>query len=221
MSIGASLRQFAIGTAPNANNEAVAFPINVRDDTQIVVLAHSLGGDAVTSITDSQGNTYTQRADVTPNSFRMEIWDAPSLTAGANTVTVNFAGSNFIYIWIIEVSGLGTIQGYQNNGLDQNVGANPMPLATLTPTSEGAVFTMYVLDGTEIFQSFDDITAGNAIIDLGAPGGSGTRRAMCRTVDDVDSLTPEVNFTSTGTGESLTFLIRTGAAIGGETSHVF
>lgn len=224
MSIGASPRQFATGAGASAANEALAFPINVRNDTRIFVLAHSLGGDAVSSITDSQGNTYTKRADITPSSFKFEIWDAPSGTAGANTVTVNFAGTDFLYIWIIEVAGLGTIQGYQSNGLDHNAAADPMPLATLTPTSEGVIFTMYVLDGSETFVSFADSTAGNAILDLASPGGSTTRRAMCRTVDDVDALTPEVDFSTTGTGESITFNARTQAAVvagSGESSSVF
>lgn len=220
MATGASIRQFATGTGASAGNEALAFDINVRDDTQIFVLAHSLGGDAVTGITDSQGNSYTQRADVTPSSFTIEVWDAPSAGAGANTVTVTFAGTSNLYIWIIEVAGLGTIAGYESNGLDNNSSTDPLALATLTPTSAGVIFTIYVLDGSETFVAFNDTTGGNAILDLANPGSSTTRRAMARTAD-TDALAPEVDFSTAGTGESVTFNARTQVAAGSEASHVF
>ena len=68
-----------------------AFVSNVTAGNTIVVIAFCGTGVAISGITDSLGNTYTER--VSGISGRLKVYEAPNITGGACTVTVTFSDS--------------------------------------------------------------------------------------------------------------------------------
>ncbi len=88
-----------------ATGLAASFTSNTTAGNAIVVAA-STEGSAISSVTDTQGNTYVQALTSGSNA----IWYATSIKGGADTVTAIFAASTgFSLIYIHEYSGLATV----------------------------------------------------------------------------------------------------------------
>jgi len=82
-----------------------AFVSNVTAGNTIVVTAFCGAGQTISSVTDSLGNTYTER--VSGMSGRLKIYEAPNITGGACTVTVTFSDSvSYRAMSIHEYSGM-------------------------------------------------------------------------------------------------------------------
>ena len=123
-----------IGTANNTND----------GDTLLIFVVYAdavVNSAQVTSITDSQGNTYTQLISTAGPSFEglavnpeTELWSAnqPSigLTAGTDTVTVNLASSLFLNFSGLALPGAVTIDA---------IGANHTAAGTSLSASTGVL----------------------------------------------------------------------------------
>src|ERR1039458_3468581 len=74
---------------------SLAFASNTFTYGQTVVVGVSIPGTAtVSSVTDSLGNTYTQRSTSTNGTtIRSELWTAPVTVAGSSVITISFSGS--------------------------------------------------------------------------------------------------------------------------------
>lgn len=82
-----------------------AFVSNVTAGNTIVVTAFCGSGGTISGVTDSLGNTYTQRVSGITNRFK--IYEAANITGGACTVTVTFSVSvSFRAMSIHEYSGM-------------------------------------------------------------------------------------------------------------------
>jgi hypothetical protein len=76
-------------------------------------------GSAISSITDSQGNTFTQvGSDLTsPGGNKNRVYYANNILGGADTVTITLSTSNFMEVFLSEYSGVDTV-----NPVDVTVG---------------------------------------------------------------------------------------------------
>jgi PKD repeat protein len=89
-------------SSSNASKLSASFTTNTTAGNTIVVGASTVG-PVISSISDTQGNTYVQAVANGPNA----IWYASNVKAGADTVTANFAASTtFSLIYVHEYSGL-------------------------------------------------------------------------------------------------------------------
>ncbi len=88
----------------SATGVSVSFTSNTTLGNTIVVAA-STAGPAISSVADTQGNTYVQAVASGSNA----IWYATSIKGGADTITANFAASTgFSLIYVHEYAGLAT-----------------------------------------------------------------------------------------------------------------
>lgn len=212
------MRQHATaGTA--GTSVAPAFPQNVISGSHIFVLAVAdADTTTISSITDTRGNTYAQKFTADTGSRRIEIWAAPSGSAGANTVTVTW-GASGARAWIVEVTDLGTYTNGPTNTHDQTSAQDPITLATLSGIAQqGFAFLIARLDTGRDFGGWLDSTAGGGgWQDLS--GNGSTTRAACRGVStSIASLSPTFDSTSgTDTAESATVAFYDEeAAVGGD-----
>jgi IPT/TIG domain/FG-GAP-like repeat len=127
--------QLAYTVAPSASTVAVKIPgAQTAGNLNVVVVGWNDAVRTVQSIADSKGNVYTRAVGPTvlSGSETQSIYYAKNVVAaaaGANTVTVTFAGgaANYADIRVAEYSGLDPV-----NPLDGAVGATG---STLTPDS--------------------------------------------------------------------------------------
>jgi hypothetical protein len=91
-------------TAPSigpATSQTLLFSSNVTVGNNIVVQVAVVGTTpAITSVTDSLGNTYTQQITRNPGGVRLDLWSAPVTTGGSCTITVSTGlnSNNFVLI---------------------------------------------------------------------------------------------------------------------------
>ncbi len=96
-------------------SNALAFSLNNTAGNLLVVDVvgtEPFGGAGSLSISDSNGNTYTQIGPNEQNNVIATCWYASNCVAGANTVTVSYSGGTFanqgIAVAIHEYSGIAT-----------------------------------------------------------------------------------------------------------------
>ena len=118
-----------------SSSVAVTYPVaQTAGNLNIVAVGWNDTTSTVSSISDSQGNTYTLAiGPTTGTGLRQSIYYAPNIKGGSNTVTVTF---NQAAIWVdvrvLEYSGLST-----TSPLDVTAGA----VGTGTSASSGAATT--------------------------------------------------------------------------------
>jgi hypothetical protein len=85
------INQFAQGTSAATNSPTATLPINTTSGNTIVVAAVNAGARTISSITDSQSNTYSViDTGTNPNS---EFWYAKNITGGTTpTITATYVG---------------------------------------------------------------------------------------------------------------------------------
>jgi hypothetical protein len=192
----ASVRQHLTGTINDGATQAYAF--GVRAGSKLVYLSgNSNTGQSISTITDTQGNSWAQVDDVTVSSFRFERWEATAGSTGANTITANFSG--FVAgprIWLAEVVSLGTLTAVAGTSFDQTSAQDPMTLATFTATGNGIYFVILATDSAHTFVGF----LVHPIFDMS--GGSSTRGGW-GVMQNSESIAPTIDFTGTESGESL------------------
>jgi hypothetical protein len=76
----------------------------------VVVVGWNDTTSAISSVTDSSGNTYTRAVGPTPGTgLQQAIYYAANIAGGSNTVTVKFnEAANFVDVRVLEYSGAGT-----------------------------------------------------------------------------------------------------------------
>ena len=92
-----------------ARSESVAFPSNQSLGDYNVVAVNCSAGATISSVVDSEGNSYSLAAGPVANSNGasvVSIYVAPGIKAGPNTVTVNFSGEPWNEIQIAEYAGI-------------------------------------------------------------------------------------------------------------------
>jgi hypothetical protein len=209
----ASVRQHLTGSINDGGTQAYAF--NVRSGSKLVYLsANGNTGQSISSITDTQGNTWTEVDDVTVGSNRLERWQATAGSTGANTITANF--NSFVAaprIWLAEVTGLGTLTAVAGTSFDQTSAQDPMTLATFTASGNGIYFVILVTDSAHSFVGF----LVNPAYDM---SGGSTTRGGWGVMQNGESIAPTADFTTTESGESL-ICPYTDSGGGGGSEHAY
>lgn len=133
-----SLSQQAFGYNYAATFAQAFGSANVAGSAIIAVIALDATASAITSVTDSQGNTYSlvSEAPALSNKY-MAVYAAFNIKAGANTVTVVTAGTQLIGIAIHEYANLaGTFEASAASGF---VGPPPTIGTSLANVAAGAL----------------------------------------------------------------------------------
>ena len=165
------------GMASSASSEAVAFSSNTTAGNLILVGFDFASGATFSSISDSQGNTFTEVGSqlTTPAGSGSRLYYAKNIIGGADTVTVHTtASASFIKVQVVEYSGLSTstpldVQ-YSNTG-----SAGSTYAGGTTTVANDMIVGFLASDGTgSAAGGFTSVSAanGNVIIDdaAGAPG---------------------------------------------------
>jgi len=83
-------------TTGSGTSLALAFlSDNTAGNLLIATVGNGDGGDTLTSVGDSNGNTWAQATFIANTGIHTAIWYAMNSNAGANTVTANFSASEF------------------------------------------------------------------------------------------------------------------------------
>jgi hypothetical protein len=182
-----SFVQAATGpTSIQALNSTVAVAYataQTAGDLNVVAVGWGDTTSAVSSVTDSRGNTYTRAVGPTVNAGQQSIYYAKNIAAGANTVTVTFnQAASYPDVRILEYSGLDT-----TNPLDVTAGA----VGTGTAASSGAATTT---------------VANELIFGTGTAGGNGFSAAgsgfTSRVLNIYGSLAEDKIVTGTGSNST-------------------
>ena len=171
---------FVQGTAGAASGTAstfsLAFPANTLAG-DLIVVGFDFQANAFSSITDSQGNTFTQVGSqlTSPGGSNSRLYYTNTAAGGADTITINFsAKSNWIEIYLSEYSGVN-----QTTPIDVQAGASgssgSVSSGTATTTTAGDLIYGYcAADSTCTLGSgftarstlnsnlLEDMTAGSA-----------------------------------------------------------
>lgn len=106
------IQRNAVGNAAATSSIALAFGSNTTAGSALIAIATTDGAaTTLTTITDTQNNTWVPVATVVGSSFRFKAWITYSVGAAANTVTVatTFQDSN---LFIFEVAGLASLRAF-------------------------------------------------------------------------------------------------------------
>lgn len=129
----------------SSSARTLAYPSNVAaNGLLVVVVATYNNATATVTVTDSQGNTYSQ-ADAyrTTSTTRISLWYAVAGSSGANTVTVTPSASIYMTLGIHEYSG-GDTSAPLRSATGQTGGSDNNPLTgTVTASSGDMVFGCY------------------------------------------------------------------------------
>ena len=98
-----------LDSSGGGTSESVSYSSDQSSGNFNVVAVNSSTGVTITSVVDSQGNSYSLAAGPLANSSEgsvVSIYVAPGIQAGPNTVTVTFSGSPWNEIQIAEYAGI-------------------------------------------------------------------------------------------------------------------
>ncbi len=145
-SAAAAFLQVAAGASPGAAKVfSLAFPGSTAAGDLILVGFDFDTNSTPSSVTDSQGNTFTEVGTqlITPGGVRTRVYYAKAIKGGADTVTVNLsANSAWIEMYLAEYSGVDQV-----NPVDVQAGAsgssNTVSSGNATTTAAGDVIFGY------------------------------------------------------------------------------
>lgn len=185
----------------------------VAGNLLVAVFGFNDNTTSVSTLTDDQGNTWTRRFNPTVTSYNFEVWTTPAGASGPCTVTADFnaaSTSNAPYA-LAEISGMGAWTVGESNTLDVLGGsaANPLPLATLTTSAAGIIFTVARVDTAFNFSSWND-----SFISIGT-GTTGRGLVGYRITATGVSAAPTAAMAANESGESLTCVLYEGSGGGG------
>jgi hypothetical protein len=217
----AGVRTF-VTASPGSNGASIATTYPAITGSRIYVCSLStVTSEAISSIADTLGNTYSEDIDSTVGAFRFEIWSAPNGSSGANSPAVTYSAFTAATkrLWIYEVVSVGTLSAGASDTHDQAAAQNPMTLASITSGGIGVAFLMVATDTAHTFSAW---TGSGAYVDM--QGGSSSRGAYA-IISNGESIAPTMTNLATESGESLLMAFYDdgggGPGGGGETSHVF
>lgn len=158
-------------TGAGVSSVDVAFPSANAAGNTIIVCAGAWNGSSVgtLSVTDSQGNSYTQiQTDSSTHSgdSAVSVWYAKNIAAGANTVTVTAGSGDDIDLIIAEYSGLSS--------------SAPLTASAIAVAAAGTVSTSAVTPSTRndalLLYSYDQSHAGDSFTFSSSPTQTFTQR---------------------------------------------
>ena len=106
----------------SASSFSLSFPANTTAGNLILVGLDFTSSATFSSITDSQGNTFSEVGNqlISPGGIRTRVYYANNIKGGADTVTVNLSGtSSYIEVYLTEYSGVN-----QATPIDAQAGAS-------------------------------------------------------------------------------------------------
>lgn len=164
-----SLVQTAAGGVSSGTSAPATWGSNTTTGNLIaVVIAHAAG--AVSSISDSQSNTYVQiNTQTVSSAYVLDMWYAKNITGGTTpTVTAHLASSIQANIIVREYSGLDTSAPLDQNTINNGIGgtASSGNTSTTTQANELLIGGLTSLAGT--------ITVGSGYGNLTSETFSGT-----------------------------------------------
>jgi len=163
------------GMASSASSEALAFSSNTTAGNIILVGFDFASGPSFSSISDSQGNTFTEVGSqlTTPAGSRSRLYYANNIKGGADTVTVHTtASASFIKVQVVEYSGVNTTTPidvqYSSTGSAGSAAAGGQ-----TNYSNEMIFGFLASDGTgSAAGGFTTVSAANGNVIINDAGGS-------------------------------------------------
>jgi hypothetical protein len=176
-----------------SSSVAVTYPVaQTAGNLNIVAVGWNDTTSTVSSISDSQGNTYTLAiGPTTGTGLRQSIYYAPNIRGGSNTVTVTF---NQAAIWVdvrvLEYSGLSTTSpldvtaGAAGTGTSASSGAATTTVAnelifaagmtTATFKSAGTGFVSRIITSPDADIAEDQVVTSTGSYNATAPSTSGS-----------------------------------------------
>lgn len=153
----------------------------VTSGNTLIVFAggFATGGESVTGVTDTAGNTYTKVAHVfnPSDKYRQEIWVAANVTGHVtNTVTATWSAA-VAYLTIIQIQYSGLHPTTPLDDTEQYVGSAPFTTPTLTGTTADSVhllMTRWGVGTTGFPAGFTEFTtsANSEVADKIVTGGA-------------------------------------------------
>jgi hypothetical protein len=173
------------GASGEVTSAPLAFASNVTAGNKIIALVLSVNQN-LSSVTDSQGNTYTQLCSAYDGAYT--VFMATASQTGACMVTFTQSTSGFMAVGIMEYSGIGELVDYDITAFDVTPTTTPES-GVVTLTAPGSVIISAVLlynvgttieprgGETERFQ-MDSPTVGWYQIQSEIPGSTGDKTAQ-------------------------------------------
>ena len=185
-----SFAQLNYKTATSASSLAAAYPsAQTAGNLNIVVVGWNDTTSAVSSITDSRGNTYTRAVGPTAGTaLTQSIYFAKNIAAGSNTVTVVFSTTAaYPDLRVLEYSGvdptnpLDVTAGASGTGLTGNSGTATTTSANELVFGAGMTFDVYNAAGSgftnRVITNFGDIAEDRSVTATGSYSATGAIRA--------------------------------------------
>lgn len=187
-----TLVQSAFNEAVGSSTNVKAFTSNVVANNLLVVGIVVGNGQTVSSITDSQNNSYTQ-AGVYETDPQLSIYYAVASSSAANTVTATLTGTPTSQMWIYEVNGhAGT-----------NTASVTATGSTTSISTANVSFSSAVLFAVFRSAAANGFTAGTGFtLSSNSNGGTGMESAMAGitspTTFPADEVAPASTWTELG-----------------------
>src|SRR6266851_2726081 len=175
---------------PSGSTLAVAYPAaQTGGNLNIVVVGWNDTTAAVSSVTDSRGNTYTRAVGpTTGTALSQSIYYAKNIIAGSNTVTVVFnQAAAYPDVRVLEYSGADTTNpldvtaGASGTGLTGNSGSATTTSANDLVFGAGMTFDIYNAPGSgftsRVITNFGDIAEDKSVTSAGSYSATGGMRA--------------------------------------------
>ena len=166
---------------PSASSVAVAYPAaQTAGNLNVVVVGWNDTASSVSSIVDSQGNTYTRAVGpTTGTALSQSIYYAKNIAGGSNTVTVTFNHSAaYPDVRVLEYSGADTTNpldvtaGASGTGLTGNSGSATTTSANELVFGAGMTFDLYNAAGSGftnwVITNFGDIAEDKGVTSTGS-----------------------------------------------------
>jgi len=161
MSSAVSRLQTNTGSISSTTSGTVSMGNTTTGNTIVVIVVTDASGSSVTSITDSQSNSYSKIDGVawSVGFDSLEAWQASSITGGAlPTITVNLSASDSAILLAREYSGL--------NGLDTHVIATGSGSALTSGATSNTTTRTLVIGYSGQSATSGSPTAGSGFVNL-------------------------------------------------------
>jgi len=197
------------------SSNAVSFTTNTTAGNLIMVALDYPSTATLSSVTDSQGNSFTQAGSTLTShlSQKTAVYYAPNIKGGADTVTLTFTGGTTSDIYVTEYSGLATSSPVDVQKSHTHTGSGAATSNSATTTVPGdIIYAFCFVDsgaGCTAGSGFTGHTTGNLVEDetSGAAGsyaatataGSNYTMQMVA-LKPASGMAPSYGFTIQGTG---------------------
>jgi hypothetical protein len=168
------MQSAAKASSTTVNTLSVPFSVNTQSGDLILVAFDFVSGDTPSSVTDTQGNTFTAVGNqlTTPGGSGSRVYYANSIKGGADTVTVTLSSSSsWIEMYLTEYSGVSA--------------ATPIDVQAGASGSSNTVSS-----GTATTSTAGDIIYGYCVADWACTVGSGFSARSTFNNNLIEDMTP-------------------------------